>query len=396
MLNINSPTVQSMLANTPLGLGNIPIYNGATPTVTTETIQNPQPYPSPKDMVLDSGFYQPTQFAPSPTMQGDMINRTPFLGGYAAQYSQPQGMGYNQPYNPYIGGLNNQYSQYRYGQFAYNMQPMYIDQETRYTIEAAYENGISYSEQIVQESTIYKMISRACSKVLGRSEEEAKSHEKHFDIVDRYANTRKQNNVYAAPEERQPVKTLQVQIIKGDEILADSTNNTRDFYPQSIEYMNGLFRQSELAEKQIEYTRIKMYNNAPERRMDNMSMFDFFDHGYEELIAYERQLSFLRQKARGVNLLYDRNGYRKRLFENNGIKDKFSRGGNSSEPYIIHGRYGVMPDGRPTSPGVDPSIAESFSLNTKTGQISISPPDFLTNRFERARNTFVESIGRDG
>ena len=146
MLNINSPTVQSMLANTPLGLGNIPIYNGASPTVTTETIQSPiqhqnsQPYPSPKDMVLESGFYQPTQFAPSPTMQGDMINRTPFLGGYAAQYSQPMGMGYSQPYNPYVGGLNNQYGQYNnYNQFGYynNMQPMYIDQQTRYTIEAA-------------------------------------------------------------------------------------------------------------------------------------------------------------------------------------------------------------------------------------------------------------------
>ena len=403
MLNINSPTVQSMLANTPLGLGNIPIYNGASPTITTETIQNPiqhqnsQPYPSPKDMVLESGFYQPTQFAPSPTMQGDMINRTPFLGGYAIQYSQPTGMGYSQPYNPYVGGLNNQYGQYNnYNQFGYynNMQPMYIDQQTRYTIEAAYESGISYSDQIVQESTVYKMLSRACSKVLGRSEEETKAHEKYFDIVDRYANTRKQSNGYAQPQERTPVKTLQVQIIKGDEILADSTNNSRDFYPQSIEYMNGLFRQSEIVEKQMEDTRIKMYNNAPERRMDNMSMFDFFNHGYEELVAYERQISFLRQKARGVNLLYDRNGYRKRLFENNGIKDKFSRG-SSSEPYIIHGRYGVMPDGRPTSPGVDPSIAESFSLNTKTGQISISPPDFLTNRFERARNTFVESIGRD-
>lgn len=42
MLNMNSPTVQAMLNNTPQGFGNMPVYFGNTPTV-IETVQQAAP-----------------------------------------------------------------------------------------------------------------------------------------------------------------------------------------------------------------------------------------------------------------------------------------------------------------------------------------------------------------
>ena len=36
MLNANSPTVQALLNSTPPGTGNMPVYFGNTPTMTTE------------------------------------------------------------------------------------------------------------------------------------------------------------------------------------------------------------------------------------------------------------------------------------------------------------------------------------------------------------------------
>ena len=76
MLNINSPTVQSMLRNTPQGFGNIPIYSGNGPTITTETIAVPSqeqqningtnqfqtPFPSPKEMLMNEDRYTMTGF----------------------------------------------------------------------------------------------------------------------------------------------------------------------------------------------------------------------------------------------------------------------------------------------------------------------------------------------
>ena len=56
------------------------------------------------------------------------------------------------------------------------------------------------------------------------------------------------------------------------------------------------------------------------------------------------------------------------------------------------GRYGVMPDGRPVSPGHDPSVAESFSYNPSTGQYSVTAPNFIANRMEQARARFIQSI----
>ena len=118
MLNINSPTVQSMLRNTPQGFGNIPIYSGNGPTITTETIAVPSqeqqningtnqfqtPFPSPKEMLMNGGqntIYNPTSFVP----QGTMYSQPQYgynTGGYVGGYNPNISSAFNGYYNPYM------------------------------------------------------------------------------------------------------------------------------------------------------------------------------------------------------------------------------------------------------------------------------------------------------
>ena len=56
------------------------------------------------------------------------------------------------------------------------------------------------------------------------------------------------------------------------------------------------------------------------------------------------------------------------------------------------GRYGYMPNGRPVTPGLDPSIAQSFSYDEKTKTYLVSPPNFIRNKLEEARDRFVQTL----
>lgn len=441
MLNINSPTVQNMLANTPMGFGNMPMYSGSTPTVTEDVSQvnNQQyqpPYPSPKDMVVGTNFYQQQQFAQQPpmTMQGGMMN-TPFLGGNQQYY--PGTSYYNQPYNPYVGGVNNQYQgYYQQPQYYYNRQCQYQGHNYSYDsnsncytdgdgiqyapsyfenspaiggnnnnmpipntdymqiMEAAFINDNSYEEQLKVESVINKSLSRICSNYLGRSEEEAKKCEEKYNIVNTNKNVNNNNQnyngyYYNSPYNNMnnniPVRTMGVQIIKGDKVLANAKDKKQEFYAQSIGYMNNLLVQEEINKRNMDIARYNLYINAPERKMEGMSLAEFFTKGLGTLVALDEQKEFAARKAKAVASAYNKEDYMSRLLKGNTLKN----------PTIIKGRYGILPNGKPVSPGVDPSIAECFSLNTETGQLSITAPDFLSNRFEQARSSFVESLGKE-
>ena len=58
------------------------------------------------------------------------------------------------------------------------------------------------------------------------------------------------------------------------------------------------------------------------------------------------------------------------------------------------GRYGIMPDGRPTTPGLDPAVATSFSYDPKTGSYYVTAPNFMKSRMDQARDNFIKSIDK--
>ena len=122
--------------------------------------------------------------------------------------------------------------------------------------------------------------------------------------------------------------------------------------------------------------------------MDNLDIIDFFNNGIGSIISKIRDYELDMQLKTNSSFMYNRNKFKDNLLKNNGykVKDRVS----AIERFT--GRYGVMPDGRPVSPGHDPSVAESFSYNPSTGQYSVTAPNFIANRMEQARARFIQSI----
>lgn len=378
-INLNSPTVQAMLNNTPYGVGNLPVYFGSAPTITgtVEPVQNQSvqqmPFPSPKEMLTSGGqsmIYNPTTFAQQPN----------FVGGYNPSFNAAFS-GYT---NPYMGvGTYGGFPSYGYSPFQY--VPM--DEDARDRLMRAEINGLTYDEQLEEDSKILKAMSRIVSKNLGRSEEEAKECEEAFDIYNKYPK-QEQNNQY----EMKSLKTLHIQIKVGDEVVADfNPENTRIHHQDynrnvsTIEMMKYRYDFDKAAKIQ---RCNQLYGAAPERQFDHTEMVDFFNNGAGVVMADMMTKEMYSRLAAGVSQLYDNAKFKQQLFENNGIRTKAKK--TAIERFT--GRYGVMPDGRPVSPGNDPAVAESFSYNPATGQYTVTAPNFIQNRLEQARQSFIRSL----
>lgn len=368
MLNMNSPTVQAMLNNTPQGFGNMPGYYGSSPTVTTQMVQQtPQqqsmPFPSPKEMLMQGGqqmIYQPTTFAQPRNI----------VGGYNPGYQAAFG----DYYNPYMG---------------YGMNPMYqqpMDDDARERLEAANFNRSTYDEQLADDENLYKSISRLVSKNIGRTEEEAAECERKFEKYNKYEQSQPEFG-------RKPMRFLSVEVTKGDEVLVAMEAVDVDVYKREdykrcsyqAEYMKT---RNAINEANIIHYRNQLYERAPERAFDNVGLLDFLNNGAGVVLAHDMSREIYEQGLKRTAQAYDKDNFRERLLKNNGFKTRSQR--SAIERFA--GRYGVMPDGRPVSPGHDPAVASSFSYDPKTGQYSVTAPNFMRDRLELARQSFIRSL----
>lgn len=427
MLNINSPTVQQMLKNTPQGFGNMPTYSGNGPTITSETIavprselnaqqQNQQmPFPSPKEMLAMQGqnnIYNPAYFGSNNYYQPQM--QPVYNYGYQDIYQQPQPMMpnnyysqyqvtsnnymtngiYNNPnisrefnnyYNPYMG----QGTYYGNQSYPYQQQQQYYyptDQETLDTIEIAANNGLSYYEQLKEESSLFKHLSRITSKNLERSEEDAKACEEYFTIYDR---TPKQEDMIVY----QAIPALSISVKCGDEVLYENIEKPKPMLDpyridNDVRYIDNIKQLSAMKKINLANKLNQLYIQAPERMIDNMDLASFFNTGAGVLMADNLNRQLYYQSLQQVKNSYDQKMFRNRLFKNNGLRGKEEIG--AVERFT--GRYGIMPDGRPVSPGHDPAIATCFSYDPKTGQYSVTAPNFISDKVDRARSAFLSSL----
>ena len=359
MLNINSPTVQAMMQNVPQGVGNMPVYFGSTPVVSTEQQPISTPYPSPKEMLMQSGqqnVYAQTTFAPRNMVGGYNPGFDAAFGGYV---------------NPYMG----------YGYSGYGFNPMIpLDDETRLTLALAEANGLDYNEQIKMESELYKTMSRITSKNCDRTEEEAKHFEKYFDVKEK-------NPQVQQPYYRKPIQPMHIQIMEGDNVVADMQPNSGVIICTPSEVFDNMRARDMMVKNTTIQNFNNLYNNASERRMDDVDMLDFFNQHAGSLLMEDIEYRLRMQAYTNSALVYNKELFQK-LLNNNGIKSRSQR--NAIDRFV--GRYGVMPDGRPVSPGHDPEVASSFSYNPNTGQYSITAPNFISDRLEKARQSFISSL----
>ena len=371
MYNMNSPTLQAMLQNTPQGIGNMPVYSGSTPTITTSQQQVNTPYPSPKDMVIQSGqqaIYTPVGFG-SPYPQN-------IVGGYNPNFQHPVFNGYN---NPYMGYGT-------YGGVYYPQQ--YVTEEMRITAEVAAMNGLSYNEQVQLEINVNKRLSVFVNKSLGTSEEEIEERRDSWDP--NITRTKIQKDAEVVTKKR-VIKPMHVVVKCNDEIVADIPPADVDIKECGLITSAAIGRaeQIEINEKlRRKQIRQQMYNSAPERLIDNMDIGDIFTGGYSYVMSIKEMQDIRTQRMINSANVYNREKFKQRLFNNNNIKTRSQK--NAVDRYV--GRYGVMPDGRPVTPGLDPSVAQSFSYNPSTGQYEVKPPKFISNMLENARQSFIATL----
>ena len=365
MLNLNSPTVQAMLGNTPQGYGNMPVYYGNSPTVTQTSTPSSgvTPFPSPKEMLMQGGqqmIYSPTSFAPRN-----------IVGAY------------NPGYNAAFAGYSNPYMGYgTYGGYYSNMAPP--DEDSRERLEMANFNGFTYDEQLEEESKLYKTISRIVSKNVGRTEDEAEECAAAFDIYCKYPKEDLMQN--------KKVKPMHIRLKIGDEVVADMNPDVVHIKESNYAVNTIYVEQMKERQKWIEAEKIRrnnmLYANAPERAFDNVDLLDFFNNGAGVIMADTLSRILYEQSIGRTTQVYDRDGFKQRLFKNNGLRSRDQM--KAIERFA--GRYGVMPDGRPVSPGHDPEVASSFSYDPKTGLYNVTAPNFIKDRMERARQSFIQSI----
>ena len=132
-----------------------------------------------------------------------------------------------------------------------------------------------------------------------------------------------------------------------------------------------------------------MYDHAIEREYDNYGIIDFFNKAAGHIAG---DMLLRRQSAMENDLkaLFDRDKLIAKIRQCRRSKDSIK----AEDDLIIRGANGIMPDGRPVSPGHDPSIAESFTYNPRTGQWNIEAPGFIKDRLYKARNNFLESLDK--
>lgn len=449
MFNLNSPTVQAMLKDIPQGVGNMPVYYGNTPTVedVTQNYQQPQqnmmyqqpmqpvmqqptyqyqqpqqqpmmmygqqyqqpmvyqqpmqpvmqqpayqgvqpqactPYPSPKEMLMQSGPYMPTTFSQPRNI----------VGGYNPGFQQA----FENYYNPYMG---QGYSGYGYGSFVGYPRELNIhDQNSMDTYKLAMMNGLSYKDQIENEINVYKTCSRVVSNALGRSEEYAKRCEATFDPYDPYSPP-KPNPEDVARYERHSKQHMVVKITR---YIEDDDGNMKEVaskeldssitcpkydYNRNVEGIYIGMKNQQIIEANKIARNNYLYDHAIEREYDNYGIIDFFNKAAGHIAG---DMLLRRQSAMENDLkaLFDRDKLIAKIRQGRRSKDSIK----AEDDLVIRGANGIMPDGRPVSPGHDPSIAECFTYNPRTGKWNIEAPGFIKDRLYKARNNFLESLDK--
>ena len=368
MLNMNSPTLQAMLQNTPNGVGNMPMYSGSTPIVSTNQQIN-TPYPSPKDMVIQSGqqsIYAPVGFGPPQNI----------VGGYNPNIQHPIFNGYS---NPYMG----------YGTYGgYYTQP-YMNERMCITAEVAAMNDRTYQEQVQMETDMLKRLSTLANNTLGTSEEESKERRDSWDPT--IVKNKIESKVVVKIRKRS-TKNMSVLLKCNDEVVAeikpaetDDMGNNTILDSATISRIEQYDIGTKFRQKQV---RQQMFNSAPERLLDNMDAGDLFTGGLSYMMSIKEQQEIRMQRLVNSAQVYNREKFKERLFKNNNMKTRSQK--NAIDRYV--GRYGVLPNGRPVTPGLDPSVAQSFSYNTSTGQYEVTPPNFIRNKLESARQSFISTL----
>lgn len=445
MINLNSPTVQSMLANVPSGgLGNMPVGYGNPPTVETVSIPSPHmvpisPYPDPYNMITGAGLTNYMQM-PTYNFTGALSSNPLMTPNGAPTYrdmNQPvmgTGLPIGNYYNPYMTSFtgmpygNNGMIGFTPGQERY-YRYMYASPEDRQAMDMGFE---SMAEMKSNEISILSKLSIMAKNALGADKSEIDAiKEQAAEQIAKIEKDEKEKPSSYNPFDLRRYQTreepttvvIQAKIIKGGEIIceigADGRRSRSSFNElETIDVQRKVSVGMRVVEKAQELAATK-YANAPEREVDNMGLIDFFNKGFG-LIHYHDRLEQLKVNH-NVTRLFDSAEFRRKLQMEYGspqmkrriaLEDARNFRTREQEEQdlkngMIRGTYGRFPTGEPLSEGTDPNIGSCISFNVNDGGIYITAPPEMSEldrpllkgigQYEKtvsdARDRFIRSIG---
>lgn len=333
---------------------------------------------------------------------------------FGAAFMQPQNIGfagYNNIYNPYqyngiYGGINNPYYN------AYNMQleqqrKMYEGynpniESSRLIMQSALDNGVSYLEQLNNESNVYKTISRAVSKSCGLSEDQIKERESFYDII----NIGLQSKSMFDPKEDEEF-VVDAVLARGDEIIVDSSINKKSDIVKKMqmcaqEAINVMRTEINLENQRImKILRMNnLFDNSINRKADNMSLYEVLNSFACNWSIRNQDEELIIQRRKNIGKLYNREEFKKlqQRLNNGAVYEGFAerlRGTAQQKQMeqddIIRGGYGYLPGGIPTTPGRE-WIGSSIGYNPQDGSINIQCPDFLKQQLAEREIKTADNI----
>lgn len=453
MFNLNSPTVQYMLNNTPPPpMSNMPVTYGNTPRVETVTMPSPRtvqvsPYPDPYNMITGVGL---SNYMPMPVYNfGGALSSSPPPPGYngVPEYrdiNQPVmgGLpiqGYNNPYMssytggqyaPMVGGsyFNNYWSGNNEASRRY-YRYVYASPEDRAAMDMGFEDA---ADMQANDLNIITKLAIMAKTALGESQEVIQEIQEKADVKIKELNEeslkrcREYNPFdltrYQHPMETSVKCTAHIMIKRGDEIIFEVNKNEEDKFDRRVvnkanECERTLQVTQQIREKNITM-HAYMYSKAPERDLDKMSMIDFFNEGFGIIHYYDRQKEW-NKAQHDVTKLFDSDKFKRDLRMNYGTpqarrriarEDALNFRTKEQEEKdkaagLVRGGYGYLPGGIPLDKGVNPNIGSAIAVD-KDGGLHISLPPELdsrppllastiySERLDTARDRFINDVNR--
>ena len=422
MMNLNSPSIQSMLRNTPTPPPtNMQYTFGNTPTVETvypspqpapgNTI-NVSPYPDPYSMITGAGL---ANYMPMPTynFNGALSNgiyrdiSQPIMGGVPTT-APISGLPIANYYNPYMGGSTGFYNPYmtfggpNRAQMERYYRYMNASPNDRMAMDYGFDN---YADMQANDIDILSRISIMAKVALGFSQEEIDetkeiSEKKIAELKDIAKEELKSSNPFDLSNYQQnSIRCVEVTqqhaiVRKGDEVLYEFNKEGEPKLKKRIYYKvddcERRLLNSEYTRLLIEYRKEEQHRTAPEREFDNMSLIDYFNEGFGKVNYHYRALEWKNQ-SQDVTKLFDDKLFRYTLTKEYGspqMKRKIAlmdianlRGAQQREldeaNGLIRGSYGMLPGGVPLDKGINPNIASSIAVG-KDG-LHITCPDYIAD-----------------
>ena len=426
-LNLNSPIVQSMLANTPPGTGNmLPTYYGNSPSV--ETVTSPSPpslAPSPFQMINGVGMqnYQLPSYQFNGALSGQVSAMPSYFDvnqpigkmpnqmnhmGIAAPMPAPWFNSY-QPMSQFIAPPPTWIHGYPSGTLYSNVegfmtpgiqenhfnplpsseaiqrynQPVTLPMQGYYNpyfgtpinrvdpyVAArnnyAIEFGYKNAEEMAKNDLeVKKMLSRVSCKQRGMSDEETEEfmHQKYV-VQPEEVNKMMAQPINPYSKPRIPSST--VRIMRGDELIKSVETNPGYFIPNMA---NELIAGADYAIRNREARRffnMQKHNSAMERQFDTYGILDYFNNAFYELHYRDMKQEAVAQKNSMVGKIYDQDSFKRSVMARagrHGVKMRIH------EEDLNNGKSDKNP---PPSPIMDAGLPSN--VNPLLGQFNMPKP----------------------